>query len=111
MERNPDRKLASAARGLYDGVPRGRPHPEILLRARAGIRPGDRAGARAARALVRGDGMAAGRLTPLVRRQQIDLGVGDNEPLGQYLREVAHDALAGPGVLVAKALEIGKRDF
>ena len=45
------------------------------------------------------------------RRQQIHLGVGDDQAVGEDLREVAHDGFAGAGVLLAKALEIPQRDF
>ena len=47
----------------------------------------------------------------LARRQQIHLGIGEDQPVGQQLREVAHDALAGARVLLSEALEVAKRDF
>ena len=42
----------------------------------------------------------------LVLRQQIHLGVGDDQAVGEQLREIAHDPFAGPRMLLAKALEI-----
>jgi hypothetical protein len=47
----------------------------------------------------------------LGRRQQIHLGVGNDQAVGEQLRQIAHDPFAGPRVLFAKALEIAQRHF
>ena len=47
----------------------------------------------------------------LTRGQQIHLGVGDDQAVGEQLREVAHDPLAGARVLFAEAFELADRDF
>jgi hypothetical protein len=105
MEWNPYQKLAPAARGLYVGVPRRRPHSELLLGAGTGVRRGRAPGASAARALVRGDGVAEA-INCLGRREQVDLGIGHDQAIGEELREIAHNPFAGPGVAIAEALEI-----
>ena len=45
------------------------------------------------------------------RRQQVQLGVGEDQAIGQQLRKVAHDPLAGARVLFSKTFEIAQRDF
>ena len=45
------------------------------------------------------------------RRQQIHLGVGEDQAVGQQLREVAHDPLAGARMLLSESFEIAERDF
>jgi hypothetical protein len=47
----------------------------------------------------------AGR-ADLRRREQVDLGIGHDQAIGEELREIAHDPFAGPGVAIAEALEI-----
>ena len=47
----------------------------------------------------------------LTRRQQVHLGIGEDQAVGEQLREVAHDPLAGAGMLRAKAFEVAQRDL
>ena len=47
----------------------------------------------------------------LARRQHIQLGVGEDQAIGQQLGEVAHDPLAGARMLFSESLEIAERDF
>jgi hypothetical protein len=42
----------------------------------------------------------------LIRRQQIHLGIGDDQAVGEQLRQIVHDPFAGPRMLFAKALEV-----
>src|ERR1700730_4543571 len=44
-------------------------------------------------------------------RQQVHPGVGDDQAVGQQLREVSHDAFAAPRMLFAEMLEIPQADF
>ena len=50
-------------------------------------------------------------LRALIRRQQIHLGVGDDQAVGEQLREIAHDPFPGSRMRLAKTLEIGQRHF
>jgi hypothetical protein len=70
----------------------------------------------AARSFIRDrtdDGFSVGNIArrALRRRQQIDLGIGHDQAIGQKLREITHNPLAGLRVLIAEALEIADRYF
>ena len=99
--RVPPRRTGGARHGAATGAPRDAACALAMKRDRVTI------------LMVRSSASRA--LEPcgldLARRQQIHLGVGEDQAIGQQLREVAHDPLAGARMLLSESLEIAQRDF